>query len=501
MAMVFATTRAAAVLAAVFLALPAYAAQGGPFAATDRIFEEFRLDAHAPGLVYGVVENGKLVHVKAFGVQDIKSKRPVTPDSLFRIASMTKAFTALTLVKLRDDGLIRFDALAEDYVPELRGWRYPTLDSPRVRVRDLLTHTGGFVTDDPWGDRQTPLPEDDFTRLLETGVPFTRAPGMAYEYSNFGYALLGRIIANAGKRPYAEAVQSALLTPLGMSASGLIVANAPQEMRALGYRWENDMWIPEPDLGHGSFSSIGAMQVSANDYAKWVAFLLSAWPPRDDPDNGPVKRASVRELAQGVGFVRARPRPSRSGGQGCLQPASYSMGMNVTVDCELGLNLSHGGGYPGYGSHMLLFPERGVGLFVFANRTYAGPTAAIWDAAVALHEAGRLGETAPPPLSGHLAGAYKVAGEVYTAGNVKIAGASLAMNFLMDKAAETWARDLARLKAGAGDCDTGAAVTPTGALSGTFNWRCTHGRIRGSILLSPDTPPRIQRLDFAVVTP
>jgi CubicO group peptidase (beta-lactamase class C family) len=471
-----------------------------PFAATDKIFEEFQLDAHAPGLVYGVVEGGKLVHVRGMGVQDLEQRRPVTADSLFRIASMTKVFTALTLLKLRDDGVVRLDALAEDYVPELKGWKYPTADSPRIRVRDLLTHTGGFVTDDPWGDRQTPLPENDFTTLLKTGVPFTRAPGIAYEYSNFGYALLGRIIRNAGKRTYAEAVQETLLGPLGMSASGVIVANSPQEKRALGYRWENDTWSPEPDLGHGAFSSIGAMQVSANDYAKWVAFLLSAWPPRDDADTGPVKRASVRELAQGISFVRTRPRPSR-GAPGCVQPSTYSMGMNITVDCELGLNLSHGGGYPGYGSHMLIFPERGVGLFVFTNRTYAGPTAALWDAAVVLHKANRLGNTQPIALSAPLTAAYRAAGNVYNAGNVGAAGDMLAMNFLMDKSAENRAVDLAKLKAAVGACDTSAPVNPTGALSGTFTWRCEHGRVRGNVLLSPDTPPRIQTLTFTLVTP
>ena len=175
--------------------------------------------------------------------------------------------------------------------------------------------------------------------------------------------------------------------------------------------------------------------------------------------------------------------------------------MNIAIDCELGLNLSHGGGYPGYGSHMLLFPERGVGLFVFTNRTYAGPTAPLWDAAVALHKANRLGKVPPIALSSSLSAAYKIAGEVYKAGNLKAAGDTLAMNFLMDKAVETWARDLARLKLASGDCDSSAEITPTGALSGTFSWRCAHGRIRGAVLMSPDTPPRIQRLDFAVVTP
>jgi D-alanyl-D-alanine-carboxypeptidase/D-alanyl-D-alanine-endopeptidase len=178
------------------------AAGAAPFAKVDEIFADYALDSHIPGLVYGVVADGKLVYVRGLGVQDLESKRPVTADTLFRIASMTKAFTALTVLKLRDEKKLELDALAEQYVPEMRGWQYPTQDSPRIRVRDLLNHTAGFVTDDPWGDRQTPLPEAEFSRLLKEGVPFTRPPGTAMEYSNLGYALLGRIITNVSGRPY-----------------------------------------------------------------------------------------------------------------------------------------------------------------------------------------------------------------------------------------------------------------------------------------------------------
>ena len=184
-------------------------------AEVDRVMEAYRLDSHIPGMVWGIVKDGRLVHVKGAGVQDIESKRPVTPETLFRIASMTKAFTALSILKLRDDGKLSLDAPAETYVPELRGWKYPTDDSPKIRVRDLLTHTAGFVTDDPWGDRQTPLPEEEFTRLLKEGVPFTRAPGLAMEYSNFGYALLGRIVANVSGQAYKDFVRGLIFTPLG----------------------------------------------------------------------------------------------------------------------------------------------------------------------------------------------------------------------------------------------------------------------------------------------
>ncbi|MFX7870679.1 serine hydrolase, partial [Acinetobacter baumannii] len=81
---------------------------------------------------------------------------------------------------LRDKGLLALDDPAEKYVPEMRGWTYPTSDSAKITIGDLLHHVGGFVTDDPWGDRQTVLPQEDFTRLLAAGVPFTRAPEMQY---------------------------------------------------------------------------------------------------------------------------------------------------------------------------------------------------------------------------------------------------------------------------------------------------------------------------------
>ena len=87
---------------------PAWASAAG-YADADRVFDEYRLDAHVPGLVYGIVADGRLVHVATFGVQDTESARPVTADTLFRVASMTKAFTALTVLKLRDDGLVRLD--------------------------------------------------------------------------------------------------------------------------------------------------------------------------------------------------------------------------------------------------------------------------------------------------------------------------------------------------------------------------------------------------------
>ena len=144
---------------------------------------------------------------------------------------------------------------------------------------------------------------------------------------------------------------------------------SPTERRALGYRWEDGAWKIEPTMAHGAFGAMGGIQTSATDYARWIAFLLSAWPPRDGTDSGPVRRSSVRELSQGANFPSLRLRPGSSGPDACREAATYAMGFYAASDCDLGLTLSHGGGYPGYGSHVLLLPEYGVGIFALANRT------------------------------------------------------------------------------------------------------------------------------------
>ena len=283
------------------------------FAEIDRTMENYRLDAHIPGMVWGIVQDGRLVHVKGAGVQDIDTKRPVTADTLFRIASMTKAFTALSILKLRDDGKLALDAPVETYVPELRGWKYPTDDSPKIRVRDLLTHTAGFVTDDPWGDRQTPLPEE---RLHAS--PARRRAIHAAAGDGDGVLEPRLRTARPHHRQRVRAALQGLRPAIAPHAAGdgrhwVRRGRRSAERRALGYRWEDNAWKLEPTMAHGAFGAMGGIQTSAADYAKWVSYLLSAWPPRDGADTGPVRRSSVRELAQGANFPSVRLRPGSSG--------------------------------------------------------------------------------------------------------------------------------------------------------------------------------------------
>ena len=485
------------------LAQPAQAAESGePEAATlaevDRIFADWQIAAHAPGLVYGIVADGRLVHVRALGIQDIDTKRPVTADSLFRIASMSKAFTALAILKLRDAGKVSLDAPADRYVPELSGWVYPTTDSPHISVRNLLTHSAGMVEDNPWGDRQQVLSEPEFSLLLKTGVPFASAPGVGMEYSNLGYATLGRIVTNVSGMPYEDYVRREFMAPLGMRSTTYDIFASPPNRRAIGYRWQGNRFVREPDMKDGAFGAMGGVETSANDFAKWVGFLLSAWPARDGADLGPVRRATVREIVTGANFAQATMRNPAVEGAPCRQATAYGMGWRVTDDCDLGRVVGHGGGYPGYGSYVLLLPDKGVGIFAFSNKTYGGTSLPAFRAAMALHKAGRLKERSVAVNPG-LAAAYDAARAVWRTGD--ITAAALANNMVMDRDAAAWKALLTSVAAEVGVCRGDEAIVPVSAMEGRFNWTCEHGRIAGRVQRAPTPAVTIQALEYAPAQP
>ena len=218
---------------------------------------------------------------------------------------MTKSFTALCILKLRDEGKLSLDDPAERYVPELAGVKYPTADSPKLTIRHLLTHSTGFPEDNPWGDQQLAATDAEFSAMMKGGIPFSNPPGIAYEYSNYGFAILGRIVS-ARVRHAVRELRAGEHPEAARSRRRRRSSRSPSRANRLahGYRWEDNQWKEEPPLPDGAFGSMGGMLTSTRDLARYVGFLMSAWPPRDGADPGPVKRSSLREMQQPW---RARP--------------------------------------------------------------------------------------------------------------------------------------------------------------------------------------------------
>jgi CubicO group peptidase (beta-lactamase class C family) len=336
----------------------------------DAIAARFAASGGQPGLAYGVVADGQLVHSGGCGVR--RTGGPV-PDAgtVFRIASMTKSFTATTLLLLRDRGALRLDDPVQDYVPEVRGVQVPAADCSPLTIRQLLTMTAGFPTDDPWGDRQQGLEPAVFARLLaHGGVRCAWAPGTRFEYSNLGYAILGKVIETATGMDYARVIRAEVLGPLGLDMTGFEAAEFDPAQLACGYRREAGGWLQlEPDPS-GAFAPMGGIFSCVQDLARWVAGFADAFPARDGADSHPLSRASRREmqLAQVAIVADADASAARFSGPASV---SYGFGLFAEDDPAIGAVVQHSGGYPGYGSHMRWHPETGLGAIVLANSTYA----------------------------------------------------------------------------------------------------------------------------------
>src|SRR3954453_12989107 len=140
---------------------------------------------------------------------------------------MTKSFTALAILRLRDEGKLSLEDPLAKWIPEFARMEMPTRDTPVLRIRHLLTHNAGFPEDNPWGDQQLGASDETLTAWLKRGIPFSTTPGTRYESSNYGFGLLGRIVSKASGVPYDQFVQQQILAPLNMTASTLEPAKVP----------------------------------------------------------------------------------------------------------------------------------------------------------------------------------------------------------------------------------------------------------------------------------
>lgn len=460
----------------------------------DRIFREYASNRKLPGLIWGVVIDGRLAHVDSVGVRERKGNAPVTPSTVFRIASMTKSFTALAVLKLRDEGKLSLDDPVAKWVPEFAKMELPTRDSPPLRIRQLLSQNSGFPEDNPWGDRQLGITDDELTRWLRAGIPFSTPPGSRYEYSNYGFALLGRVVAKASGMPYEQYVRSEILSQLKMSSTTFEFSEVPPDRRAVGYRLRPDgVYQEEAPLPHGAFGAMGGLLTSAEDLGKYVAFHLSAWPARDDPEAGPVRRASVREMARL--WTPANLAVKRTAGGLELSQSGYGYGLRIASDCRFDLIVGHGGGLPGFGSYMSWLPEYGVGMFAMTNLTYEGPSAPINQAWNAMLKTGGLRKR-ELPASPVLSRMRDRIVSLWRSWNDSEAREIAANNLLLDKPIDERRAEIAKLKEQVGECAAPGPVRAENWLRGQFNMKCQKGIVGAFFTLSPTRPPAVQHLEF-----
>lgn len=462
----------------------------------ETLFKATAEKNHFPGMVYGIVMDGKLIWSGGVGVINLETKVPVSNHSLFKIASMTKSFTAMAIMKLQEEGKIRLSDEAALYVPEMGELTYLAKDAAPITIENLLTMTAGFPEDNPWGDRQLEDSPEELLALLSEGLSFSNIPSWQFEYSNTGYAILGQIISNVSGMPYQQYLTENIFRPLGMNSTHWEYEGLSADQLALGYRWEDEQWKPEPMLHDGAFGAMGGLITSLEDFSKYVAFHLSAYPPRNADESGPVKRSSLRAMHKPKEpnlFADARD----GNGNPCPIISAYGFGLGWRKDCTGQVRVSHSGGLPGFGSEYRFYPDFGLGIISFANRTYAG-TGGINNqvANLVFEEAGLQPRTLP--ASEILITRKQQVEQWLRNWSPELEQEVFAENFFLDYSRENRIEQYKAVLDVIGKIDSVGEISPLNQLRGSFVVAGEKGKANVFFTLTPERVPKVQDLSVWV---
>lgn len=338
------------------------------------VVEEHRAKLKAEGIVGGTVafvHDGRIAAADYFGMADLESGRPVDEHTIYHWASVTKTFTAVAVMQLRDRGLLTLDDPAIHHVPELREVHNPFGPMDAITLRHLLSHSAGFRSPTwPWGGSEEWHPHEptEWSQLVAM-MPYTRihfAPGSRYNYSNPGIVFLGRTIEAVTGDVYEAYMDKNLFRLLDMRRSYFDVTPWHLlEHRSNNYRVVDGRPVANGlDFNTGITVSNGGLNAPVGDLAKWVAFLLDRAAARRASHEQVLSRSSLEEMWLEVVPIGDSP----------LGPEA--MGLSFFLYDHEGRKLvGHTGSQKSFRSFILLDPETGVGAIGVVNTAGGDETA------------------------------------------------------------------------------------------------------------------------------
>ena len=341
---------------------------GAPVAsdkAADALFGE--LDArietamkryHVPGVAVGVYWQGR-EHLKGFGVTNVDHPLPVDADTLFRIGSTTKTFTATAMMRLVDQGRVDLTAPARKVLPDLKLADEAVAKS--VTVRQLLNHSAGWMGDD-YGDFGR---GDDAMARYVAGMkqlPQLTPLGQVFAYNNAAVVVAGRIIETLTGKPYEAALQDLVLGPLGLKHSGFFTDELVGENISAAHDVEKERAIVMPGAWAfpRSIDSTGGLMSSAREQLAYARFHLG---------DGTAPDGKRLLTPQSLKAMRSDPGP---GGTITMEIDGVCVGWWQRRTAEGGAVFQHGGSWGGQNSDFFFVPERQFAMTVVTNST-SGP--------------------------------------------------------------------------------------------------------------------------------
>jgi CubicO group peptidase (beta-lactamase class C family) len=358
---------------------PTVPAQRPALDALGAYFDRGLADNAVVGGALSIVRGGTVLYRHDRGLADVARDRAVDHDTIFHWASVTKTFTSIGIMQLRDRGLLKLDDPVVKYVPELRAVHDPFGDTSEITIRHLMTHSAGFRSATwPWGGDKPwhPFEPTQWSQLVAM-LPYTEVefvPGSRHSYSNPGIIFLGIIIERLTGDDFEVYIDKNVLKPLEMYRS--YFDRTPYHLlphRSASYYIEGGQPRPAPfDADTGITVSNGGLNAPLSDMEKYLAFLIGDGRPRGVYD-GVLKRSSLEEM-----FVPQLPIPqTQAEGTTPAQGTDrVSIGLAFFVEDRGGYHLvGHSGDQNAFIAHIYICPAIGAGYAVAFN-TQTPPTAA-----------------------------------------------------------------------------------------------------------------------------
>ncbi|UCC17707.1 MAG: beta-lactamase family protein [Dehalococcoidales bacterium] len=318
----------------------------------DAYSRERIADKGIPGIAVVIVRDGQITFLAGYGVTSVEDPSPVTPKTIFDLASCSKSFTALAILLLEKDGLIDLDLSVVNYLPKLR-FADPGVERT-IKIRDLLNHTSGLpgVFSEPLAFHQG---EDAMTKLViaMNKVHLNRPVGSSFEYSNMNYSLLGTIIENASKKKFEECMQERIFSPLGMKNTTLYPEVAAGKDRASGHQLRFGQILVSDIEIYRSAAPAGWVLSTAEDMGKWLLMQLDGG-KLDDRQVIP-DELILESHAPAVKYVENN------------EQVSYGTGWLSTTSPDGTRVIWHGGDTPNFVAEMILVPEFDFGISMLVN--------------------------------------------------------------------------------------------------------------------------------------
>lgn len=311
-----------------------------------------------PGLAIAVVKGDKVIFAQGFGYRNVKSKLPVTPQTLFYIASTQKSFVAATVKMLADEGKLDLDVPVRTYLPNLN---LPSpLSADHISLRDLLVHRSG-ISNDALEFRTSFSGQSDKEEMLKLLNTASKPISRSFSYSNIGTIITGYAMENAAGESYQQLIQKKILDPLEMKDTTFYSSKALASSNvALPYLAENGEFIELPYKQDNQMHAAGGMVSTADDLAKWLIMNINNGAYLGKQIISPRSMAEIQsaQINQKRTFYK-------------FNRYAYSLGWDI-ADYEGDVLLHRFGVYPGFKPHVSFMPAHDLGVIVLTNESDDG---------------------------------------------------------------------------------------------------------------------------------